>query len=90
MTSLTYHCWERKLITLLGRTICQYVSKAPKLYIWFKSVFLLLHIMDKDVLTRMLNKASYMRILRREELNIREFIQSIHLINLFIGILHCF
>lgn len=63
MTSLTYHCWESKLITRLQRTICQYVSKIPKIYIWFEPVILLLHILHKDVLTRMFNKASYIRII---------------------------
>lgn len=63
MTSLTYHCWESKLIPFLQRAICQYVSKSPQIYIWFEPIVLILHIMHKDLLTRKLNKASFIRII---------------------------
>ena len=68
---------------LLQRAICQYASRGPQIYIWFEP---LLYIMHKDVFTRMLNKALFIRITGGGEggvdSNIRGF--RIHLINQFI------
>ena len=80
---LTYRCWESELMLLLQRAICQYASRAPQIYIRFEP---LLYIMHKDVFTRMLNKALFIRIRGGGEggvdSNIRGF--RIHLISQFI------